>query len=312
MLSKQSSVAIGIAYRLGMIIIPLWAIVTVVFFLSRLGGDPAALMLPPGTPLEEIERFRTAMGFDRPLLEQYFSFLASAAQGDFGLSIEDSRPAFTVIFEKLPASLELAAASLLFGLILGGTAGYVSAVWRGGWIEFIAMSLALVGQATPKFWLGIMLIMIFSVWLGALPTGGRGDWVNLILPALTLGTFTAATVARFLRSSMLEVLGEDYVRTAWSKGLVTTAVYRKHVLRNALIPVITVVGLLIGESIGNAMIVETIFYWPGVGNTIIQAIARKDFAVLQAGVVVLAFIFILSNTIVDILYTFVDPRIRLS
>ncbi len=310
--SVRSSAAWSILYRVGMILVPLWAIATIVFFLSRLGGDPAAMMLPAGTPLEDIERFRTLMGFDRPLLQQYFSFLADAARGDFGVSIEDGRPAFTVILEKLPASLELAGASLIFGIILGGTAGYVSAVWRGGWIEFFAMSLALLGQATPKFWLGLMLIMVFSVWLGVLPTGGRDSWVNLILPAMTLGTFTAATIARFLRASMLEVLGEDYVRTAWSKGLLPTAVYRRHVLRNALLPVITVLGLLIGESIGNAMIVETIFYWPGVGNTIIQAIARKDFAVLQAGVILLSFIFILTNTIVDIIYTVVDPRIRLT
>jgi peptide/nickel transport system permease protein len=308
----RSSRAWSILHPLAMIVVPLWAIATIVFFLSRLGGDPAAMMLPAGTPLEDIERFRVLMGFDRPLFEQYFVFLADALRGDFGASIEDGRPAFTVILERLPASMELALASLVFGIVLGGTAGYVSAVWRGGWIEFFAMSLALLGQATPKFWLGIMLIMVFSVWLGVLPTGGRDSWVHLILPAITLGTFTAATIARFLRSSMLEVLGEDYVRTAWSKGLLPAAVYRKHVLRNALLPIITVLGLLIGESIGNAMIVETIFYWPGVGNTILQAISRKDFAVLQAGVIVLSFIFILTNTIVDLVYTMVDPRIRLT
>lgn len=309
--SPLAELSLGFASRVLGMALSLWAIVTVVFFLSRIGGDPAVLMLPAGTPVADIEAFRRLMGFDRPLPEQYWRFVLDCLQGEFGRSIENNQPAFSVILERMPASLELAAGALLFGAVVGGTAGYVAAVKRGGWVEFLAMGIALIGQAAPKFWLGIMLTLVFSVWFGLLPTGGRGDLAHLVLPAITLGTFAAATIARFLRASMLTVIGEDYVRTAWSKGLAPAAVYRRHIVRNALIPVITIMGLLVGELIGNAVIVETIFSWPGVGRTVMEAILRKDFAVLQAGVIVLSAVFILSNLLVDILYTVADPRIRL-
>ncbi|MDO8945165.1 MAG: ABC transporter permease [Desulfobacterales bacterium] len=302
----------GFGLRLVGLLMSLWGIATIVFFVTRLGGDPAALLLPPGTALADIEAFRKEMGFDRPLPIQYVNYLLDALRGDFGRSFDNGQPAFSVILESLPASLELAAAALLYGIVVGGFAGYVAAVKRGGFIEVLAMSLALVGQAIPKFWLGLMLVLVFAVHWGLLPTGGRGDWQNLILPAVSLGTFAAASIARFLRSSMLKVLDEDYVKTAWSKGISPSAVYSRHVVRNALIPVVTIIGLLVGELIGNAVIIETIFSWPGVGRAILQAIERKDFAVVQAGVLMMSMIFIMANIVVDVLYTVLDPRIRVS
>jgi peptide/nickel transport system permease protein len=300
----------ALGMRLAGLLLSLWGVATIVFFVTRWGGDPAAMMLPPGTAAADIEAFRHTMGFDRPLLGQYAGFLGDVVRGNFGYSFENGRPAFAVIMDRMPASIELAGAALLYGIVVGGFAGYVAAVRRGGIVEFLAMSLALLGQATPKFWLGLMLVLYFSVYLGVLPTGGRGDWTNLVMPAVSLGTFAAASIARFLRASMLKVLDEDYVRTAWSKGLRKPTVYSFHVVRNALIPVVTVIGLLVGELIGNAVIIETIFSWPGVGRAIIQAIERKDFAVVQAGVITLSFIFIVTNMVVDVLYTILDPRVR--
>jgi peptide/nickel transport system permease protein len=297
--------------RIAEVLIALWAIATIVFFLVRLGGDPAALMLPPGSSQADLAAFRHQMGFDQPIFVQYLSYLRAAATGDFGVSFDNGRPAFSIILERLPASLELAAAALLFGVVLGSLSGYVAATHRGGVLEFAAMSLSLLGQAMPKYWLGMLLVLFFSVQLGLLPTSGRTDgFRSLILPAVTLGTFVAATIARFLRGSMLKVLAEEYVRTAHAKGIAPRLVYRDHVVRNALIPMVTITGVLIGELVGNAVIIETIFAWSGVGRTIIQAIERKDFALVQAGVVVLAAVFIISNLVVDLLYTVLDPRIR--
>jgi peptide/nickel transport system permease protein len=297
--------------RLGEALISVLGLLALVFFAARLTGDPAAMMLPIGATPAQIEEFRQAAGLDRPLPVQFATFLAGAVRGDLGTSLQFQRPALAVVLERLPATLELTAAALVLGTILGALAGMMAALKRGTVLEFFSMSLALLGQATPVFWLGIILIMVFAVELRWLPAGGREGLANLVLPAVTLAMFSSASVARLLRSSMVEVLKEDYIRTARAKGLVKRVIYLRHAARNALIPVVTILGILAGELLGGAVVTETIVSWPGVGRLILFAIETKDFPVVQAGVVVISSIFILVNLLVDLSYGILDPRIRL-
>ena len=293
-------------------LVAILGVLTIVFIAARLTGDPAVLLLPIGATDADIARMRQELGLDRPLLEQYLTFLADVLRGDFGVSFEHHRPAMQVGLERLPATFELAGVALLIGAAVGIAAGLIAALARGTVLELIAMGVALIGQATPIFWLGIVLILVFAVELQWLPAGGRGGLDHIILPAITLATFTTASIARLLRSSMIEVLKEDYIRTAWAKGLVPRIVYLRHAARNALIPVITMIGILAGELFSGAVITETIFSWPGVGRVVVQAIETKDFAVVQAGVTVISVIFIGFNLLVDLLYGLVDPRIRIA
>lgn len=301
-----------VAGRLLESLIAVLGVLTIVFVAARLTGDPAVLLLPVSATDADIARVREELGLDRPLIEQYFVYLADALRGDFGISFEHHRPAMEVVLERLPATFELAGSALLLGTIVGVITGLVAALSRGTLLELIAMGVALLGQATPIFWLGIVLILIFAVELQWLPAGGRGGFEHLILPAITLATFTTASIARLLRSSMIEVLKEDYIRTAWAKGLVPHTVYLRHAVRNALIPVITIIGILAGELFSGAVVTETIFSWPGVGRVIVQAIETKDFAVVQAGVTIVSVIFIGFNLLVDLLYGLIDPRIRIA
>lgn len=298
--------------RLAEGLIAIWGVVTIVFLVSRLLGDPAVLLLPIGASEAQLQELRTQLGLDQPLLQQYLTFLLHAAQGDFGQSFQFGRPALSVVLERLPATALLAGSALLIGVLVGGLAGALAAIYRGSWLEALVMLVALLGQATPSFWLGIMLILFFAVQLGWLPTGGYGTWQNLVLPALTLACFTTASIARLLRSSMLDVMRDDYVRTAYAKGLAPRRVFVWHVGRNSLIPVITMTGILAGELLGGAAVTETVFGWPGVGRLIVQAIETKDFPVVQAGVAIVAAIFVCINLLVDLLYTLIDPRIRQS
>ena len=293
-------------------LVAILGVLTIVFIAARLTGDPAVLLLPISATDADIARMRQELGLDRPLLEQYLAFLADVLRGDFGVSFEHHRPAMQVVLERLPATFELAGVALLIGAAVGIAAGLVAALARGTVLELIAMGVALIGQATPIFWLGIVLILVFAVELQWLPAGGRGGLEHIILPAITLATFTTASIARLLRSSMIEVLKEDYIRTAWAKGLVPRIVYLRHAARNALIPVITMIGILAGELFSGAVVTETIFSWPGVGRVVVQAIETKDFAVVQAGVTVISVIFIGFNLLVDLLYGLVDPRIRIA
>ena len=298
--------------RLGDALVAILGLLTFVFIAARLTGDPALVMLPVGSTEEQLAEFRRQMGLDRPLLGQYLSFMADAVRGDFGESFLHQRPAMEVVLERLPATIELALAALILGTAVGLLAGFVAAIYRGGFLEFAAMTIALLGQATPVFWLGIVLILVFSVELGWLPAGGRGTFAHLILPAISLATFTTASIARLLRSSMIEVLKENYVRTAVAKGLINRIIYMRHAARPALIPVITMIGILAGELFSGAVITETIFSWPGVGRVMIQAIQSKDFTVVQAGVTVISAIFIGFNLLVDLAYGLLDPRIRIA
>lgn len=297
--------------RLGESALAVLGVVTIVFIVTRLLGDPAILMLPVGATPEQLANFRAELGIDRPLVVQYADFLWNAVRGDFGRSFQHNRPAIEVVAERMPATLELASSAIVLGLLIGGGAGMIAAMNRGTALEVFVMLLALLGQATPVFWLGLMLILFFAVDLGWFPTGGAGTFWHLALPALTLATFTSASIARLLRSSVIDVLREDYVRTARAKGLLPRTVMVWHIARNALIPVATMVGILAGELLGGSVITETVFAWPGVGRVIIQAIEVKDFPVVQAGIMMIAVTFVSINFLVDLLYGVLDPRIRL-
>lgn len=298
-----------IASRLAGAIVAVLGVVTIVFFVTRVVGDPTSLLLPVGASESDLHALRVSLGLDQPLLTQYGVFLHHVMSADFGTSFEQMRPAMQLVFERMPATLLLASVALVAGVLLGSIAGCVAALKRGSLVEFAVMSLALLGQATPVFWLGIMLIMYFAVHLGWLPSGGYGQVSDLILPALTLSVYVAASIARLLRSSVLEVLHEDYVRTAIAKGLMPRTVFLWHVVRNALIPVLTMTGIIAGELLGGSVVTETVFSWPGLGRLIVQAVSNQDFPVVQAGVTVIAVIFVLVNLAVDMLYAVVDPRV---
>lgn len=277
-----------------------------------LSGDPTMLMVSESWNTQQIEEFRHRMGFDRPWYVQYGDFVSRAVRGDFGTSLRQQQPTFTLIGQRLPATLQLASSAMAIALAFGLPLGVLAAIRRGSVWDNALMLFGLLGQSMPVFWLGLLLIMIFAVGLGWFPVAGADTLQHLILPAITLGLFSTAYIARMARSSMLEVLGRDYVRTARAKGLPSRNVVVRHALRNALIPLVTVIGLQFGTLLGGAVITETIFAWPGVGRLTIQAIQSKDLPLVQACVVLLASIFVLVNLAVDLLYTYLDPRIRLA
>jgi peptide/nickel transport system permease protein len=296
--------------RLGESLLAIWGVVTIVFVVTRVLGDPAVLLLPIGSPTAALAELRRQLGLDQPILTQYVHFLGQAVRGDFGNSYQYMRPAMSVVLERMPATLMLAGSAIVIGIVLGGIAGLLAAIKRNTIVEYIVMFLALIGQATPMFWLGIVMIMFFAVNLGWLPTGGYGSFSNLVLPAMTLGTFVAASVTRLFRSSILDVLREEHVRTARAKGLRKKTIYTWHVGRNALIPVVTMVAILTAELLGGSAVAETVFSWPGVGRLIVQSIETQDFPVVQAAVCLVTTIFVFINLLVDIGYSLLDPRIR--
>ena len=285
-------------------------VVTLVFVALRLSGDPAASMLPGDASVQELADLRRELGLDRSVPAQYVAFLSGAVRGDFGDSFRHQQPAFGLVLERLPATLELAFAALVLAVVVALPLGIVAALHRGRVADVLAMSFAVVGQATPYFWMGIMLILVVSVELAWLPTSGRGGWRHLILPAVTLGTHFAAAIARLTRTAMLEVLGQNFVTTARAKGLGERRVILAHALKNAAVPVVTLVGLQFGTLLGGAVVTETIFAWPGVGRLAVQSIFVRDYPVVQAGVLVLALVFVGINLLVDLLYGALDPRIR--
>ena len=283
----------------------------VVFIILHLTGDPAALLMPMDATPEQVAQFRKEMGFTDPLVVQYWRFFKGTLHGDFGISFRHSQPALDLVLERMPATIQLTAAAMVIALVIAVPVGIISAIRRNTILDHIGMTGALLGQSTPVFWLGIMLILIFSVTLQWFPSSGRGDIWNLVLPAVTLGMFTMARTARMMRSSMLEVLGQEYMKTAMAKGLSPGVVILKHAMKNAVIPVVTIVGMELGTLLGGAVITETIFAWPGVGRLAVQAIYNRDYPVVQAAVFILATIFVLVNLVVDILYTYLDPRVKL-
>lgn len=299
-----------IVSRLLQLVITLFVVSLIVFFLVRLKGDPVSVMAPPTFNEQQIQELREAWGFDKPLWEQYVVFLRKAITGDFGQSIQARRPAMELVLERLGWTYLLAFASTVIGLIVAIPLGVISAVRRNSGIDLVSTALASVGTAMPSFWLGLMLILLFSVQWRVLPAFGALEPAAIIMPALTLGVGMAARLSRLTRSAMLEILGADYIRTARSKGLYERSVIIGHALRNAWIPVVTALGLQLGWLLGGSVVVEAVFAWPGVGRLMIESINVRDITVVQAGLFWFALSFILINLIVDILYTFLDPRIR--
>jgi peptide/nickel transport system permease protein len=290
--------------------VALWLVSSVVFVVMRLSGDPVPLLLPPDAPRSEIFRVRAELGLDRPLPVQYVVFLGNALRGDFGRSIHFREPAARVVRGYLPATLELGLTAFGLAALFALPIGIVSAVRRNSLVDQLSMSVALVGQAAPTFFIGILLILVVSLKLGLLPTSGRGDWRHLVLPAVTLGAFAMASIARLTRSAMLEVLGADFVRTARAKGVAESLVIVKHALKNAALPIVTITGLQFGTLLGGAVVTETVFAWPGIGRLAIQSIYNRDYPVVQCVVFVSAVCFIVINFCVDLFYGLLDPRVR--
>ena len=283
----------------------------IVFFLVHLTGDPAVALMPRDATPEDIEQFRHVMGFDRPLYEQYLSFLGRVAHGNFGYSYRYHAEALPLVLERVPATFELALAASFIALLISIPMGIIAALRKDSLFDNASTAIALFGQCMPTFWLGIMLILIVSVGLRLLPPSGGGGFKYLVLPAITLGTYSAAVISRLLRSSLLEVLSKDYIRTARAKGLAENTVVYRHALKNAAIPVVTVTGMQIASLLGGAIITETVFSYPGVGLLAIQAIRYRDIPVVQAFVTIVAVMVVITNLIVDLAYRYLDPRVRL-
>ena len=286
--------------------------VLVFVILRVVPGDPAKMLLPEGAPQSAIEELNRQLGLQEPLYVQYGLFVQSVFRGDFGQSFQYRAPALQVVTERLMATVQLALAAMLITVGVGVTLGIVAAVRRGTGYDYASTVLAVLGQSLPNFWLGIMLILLFGVALRWLPTSGFAGWRHLILPSITLAAFPTALVARLTRSSMLEILNREYIRTGRAKGLAERTVVLRHALRNAAIPVLTVIGLQIGTLLGGAVITESVFAWPGMGKLVVDAIFFRDFPVVQAVLILSATVFVVINLAVDLLYTVIDPRIRYS
>lgn len=282
----------------------------IIFLISRLSGDPIVMLLPNDATPQMIEETRRAYGLDRPLWEQYFIFAGRALTGDFGNSYRWQMPAVTLILDRLPATIQLAAAGLVFSVALAVPIGVLSAVHRGGWIDRIGRVFAMLGQAMPAFWVGLLLILFFAIQLNWLPAFGHGTPAHLIMPAIALGWYPVAAQTRIVRSSMLDVLDSDHVRLSRALGTPERLIVWKYALRNAAVPLMTMLGVYFAAMLGGAFVVETIFAWPGVGRTVVEAVFARDFPVVQAGVLFTSILFVLSNLLVDLSYGLVDPRIR--
>jgi peptide/nickel transport system permease protein len=290
-----------------------WALIgvtSVVFIILHLTGDPTSVMMPPEATKAEMDAFRHAQGFDRPLIVQFGTFALAAAHGDLGLSLRHQEPAMGLALERLPATAVLGGSAFLIVLLVGVPAGILSALKPRTWIDYTARGVALIGQSAPTYWIGLMLILLFAVRLGWAPASGIGDWHNVVLPAATLGFFSTAKLMRLTRAAMLEILGADYMRTARAKGLTALRVSLGHGLRNAWLPIVTQLGVELGGLLSGAIITETVFAWPGVGRLAVQAVFERDFPVVEAVVLIAATLFVLLNLAVDLLYAVIDPRIR--
>lgn len=296
--------------RLARGILTLWLVVTIVFFGLRLSGDPVTLMLGFEASPEAVDSMREKLGLNESVPIQYLRYLQLVAQGDFGDSLREPRPVTEVVFDRVPATLELAAASFVLAIAVGVPIGIIAALRRNSLLDRGLMSLAFVGQSAPNFFIGILLILVLSMWLQVLPSAGRGSWQHLIMPAITLSAHGMASLARLTRSSVLEVIGADFVRTARAKGLHESRVIVGHVLRNAALPVVTILGLQLGLAISGAVITETVFAWPGMGRLAATSVFRRDYPVIQFIVLLIAVSVVLTNFLVDILYALIDPRIR--
>lgn len=298
--------------RVAQLLVVLIGVSLVVFSLVRLTGDPVVILLGESASPQAVTEMRAKLGLDRPLYVQYARFVANALRGDFGISLRYRQSALSLFVERLPATLELTAAALLLALTIGLPLGVVAALRPQSLFDGLVRASALVGQAIPGFYLGLVAIIVLGAQLHLLPTGGRGTLAQLILPAGTLAAYQVAVIARFARGAMLEVLGEDFIRTARAKGLTRLRVIAGHALRNALIPVITILALQFGTLLSGAVVTETVFSWPGIGRLAVQAIYTRDFAVVQVTVMITAVIFVVINLLTDVIYVLLDPRIRVA
>ena len=288
----------------------LLVVTAVVFTLLHVSGDPAYILLTPEATAEDRATFRSQYGLDRPLWVQYTRYLGRLTQGDFGQSLSFRIPAASVALERLPATLELTLAAMVLAVLVSIPAAVLAAVRRGTLFDRVLMALTLVGQTVPTFWLGMVMILLLAVRFHLFPASGRGSWLHLVMPATALALWLTALLARVTRSEMIEALEQDYVRTARAKGLAERGIAARHALKNALLLIITVMGLQFGGLLGGAVMTETVFAWPGVGTMIFDAILKKDFPVVLAGVVIVAVGFIIVNLLLDLLYTVLDPRLR--
>ncbi len=299
-----------IVSRIGQSILVLLGVLVLVFFMLRITGNPAALLLPKEASPEQVAAFKAKLGLDRPLPIQFLRFAQSALTGDFGNSLRYRTDALDLILERLPATVELASAALLLAILIAVPLGLVGGSNPGSLWDSVARTLGLLGQSIPNFWLALLLIILFAVKLNWLPSFGRDSWQSVVLPAVALGLAPMGQLVRLTRAAVLEIRGTDYVRTAYSKGLPTRLVYVRHILRNAAIPLISVLGIQFGYLLGGSIYIETIFSWPGIGNLVAEAVSVRDFTLVQAIAVFSSLVVILLNLLTDILYALVDPRIR--
>ena len=293
-------------------ILTVLGVITVSFFLVRLAGDPVALLLPIEASDQDVARLRDALGLDQSLVVQYLKFLWRVMSGDFGFSLRQHAPALSLVLERVPATLELALSSFILGIVLASGLGLAMRLSRSNHLRAGIMWLALARQAIPVFSFGLLLILIFSVWLRWLPSLGRGGINHLILPALTLGTYELALYLRLFNAALGVEQTQDYVRTAYAKGQARRQVILRHMLPNALLPLVTIAGINLGLLLGGTVVTETVFGWPGVGRLIVQSVNQRDFPVIIAGVFIISLIFVAVNLVVDILYGFLDPRVSVA
>ncbi|MFD3237793.1 ABC transporter permease [Rahnella perminowiae] len=300
-----------ILQRLGQSVLVMFGVSLLIFYSLHLTGDPAAVMMPPGSSQQEIDNFRHSMGFDRSLTWQYWHYLTGVLQGNLGESLRYSQPVTELIGQRVPATLLLAFTALLWSTAAGLLLGIISALYQNTVWDLISRLLAFSGQAVPVFWLGLLLIIAFSLNLRWLPSGGYGSASQMVMPAISLGAYYMSAIARLIRASLIDVLQQDYIRTARAKGLSRWRIVVRHGLRNALIPVITVQGMYFASLLGGALVTEIIFAWPGIGRLAVQAIQNRDFPLVQAIVLLAALVFVGINLIIDLLYVVLNPRIRL-
>lgn len=296
--------------RLLRAVITIVAVVTFAFVVLRMSGDPAQVMLGPDVPQEAVDAFRRAWGLDQPLWIQYFSYLKAIFTGDFGVSMRDKAPAIDLVLERVPATLQLTIPALVLKLAIGIPAGVYAALHRQSVTDRGVILTAIIGFTIPSFVMGLILVLIFSVTLGVLPSGGQGTWMHGILPTITMSIGGIGILARFSRSAMVEVMGQPFIRTASAKGLKWHDVVWGHALPNAAIPIVTIVGFMVGSLIAGAVVVESIFSWPGIGRLLVVSVTNRDLAVVQCILLIVAAAMVVSNLVVDLLYGWLDPRLR--
>lgn len=296
--------------RLLLAVVTVFGVLLFVFVATRMSGDVALLMLPQDATDEQLAAFRARHGLDQPYIVQFLYYLGGFMSGDFGISLRYQRPAIDVVLQRLPATYELALTAFAVAMVAGVTMGILAAYRRGSLFDRWARTSAIMLQSMPNFWIAIMAILVFAVWLGWLPTSGRGSWSSLVMPALTLATFPVAAIMRMTRTSILETIQSEYVKFLRIKGVPERTILWRHALRNALIPVIALSGLQLGTLMGGAVITETIFNWPGLGSLMIESFISRDYPVIQLGVLLIAMFLILLNLAVDLVFCVVDPRIR--